>query len=864
MGSPNANKKAAAAADIPPEIPVPPETFDEARTFMKVTFSLEKPLLPRKTPLTVEDVLPAGRTAHEAACAPKVTHPISKSVASVEAGVRIERDARALLAEPKRIERSAAASTPATPAVDDGLSEFRTAVRDMVHRMVAEFENSTASEHASYEQPALTARGHALPPGQNAALPVAATQLSALLSTSSLSLHFLSALKPQLTALIEARFHAPLSSASGVGVDETKPAHSRNELYSLLSNEAVAVLRETVRARGGAGPSAQAQKDADTEATLKHEKLGRLAAYAEQHNDLRLADFHHLTRLTSIHSYLSSSPASSSSGRSLVQAWYDYGCFLLRLQNGPEDLASPDAVDVERPGKTGRTVQGGDAAIDVAEECMRQCLKYDHRYVPALLALALIHLEQGCIESALAYIHHTLHAYPGHHALLLAAQGLYHELAEEDVEAAGAYHRAGEVMHEYLNSAGSANGSDPLLQAMLGTHGRGCYSLPLFHSQTIPLLLARFLSSLGFRRLTYRVLRRQVNETNRKMALESQAEADNQFAEDEAELNANDTTQFHIGRFDYYHWGPYLELAQWHAASPAMYASHALPLLKQAQQVIESKTVDQHHSHSLMYAFATQGNIHYANKRYEDAAQNYMAYLSMMDEKKMNVFLDPLVLCHAASLYLLQHILSTALSLSSLLVTHPFHQGDPFLWCLYGEVSSSMGRHDVAEEALSEALAKDQNNSRAWASLAANGLRRIAQETHRKNRSTSGKAVVRPDPAALVEVHHAFQKSIYSPAPVSDARQLVELARLFFSAHLSEEAEQCYTRALILDPTDASGLGAAKKLEWLQQQKDGTLREQEARAAQTIGRVLKGAHARKETKQLKLRAAQRAAAEEEF
>lgn len=210
--------------------------------------------------------------------------------------------------------------------------------------------------------------------------------------------------------------------------------------------------------------------------------------------------------------------------------------------------------------------------------------------------------------------------------------------------------------------------------------------------------------------------------------------------------------------------------------------------------------------------------------------------------------LDPLILCHSASLYLLKHILSTSLDLATLLVTHPFHTHDPFLWVLFGSVLSASGQFALADEALSEALTKDERCSAGWAALTANHLRRVQREHHVLNRASQGRAAG-PKDSEFDEARAAFQHVLHSPAPCQDPRLLVELARLWLRHGFHRETEQCYTRALMVHDDDA----IRTKLHWLRHaQERGAEPEREANAAIKVQSAMRGAIARKQAKRKKM------------
>jgi len=855
-----------AATDPAPLLP--PETFDEARSFIVVHFRLERPLVPRKTALSVADVLAAASSGASQAHAGPLKALVTETFLSAAADAQVPQPKALLLSEPVTIANAQQLAQQAQQqqqqfpgeASSSPLTDFRAEVGALVREFLAEYQASQESVRSAARAPnpgVTTSRiAHALPPAPShsvAALP----SLSSTLSASGLGVAALERLKPRLAALVEARFFTAAATdptaAAGASI-----AHRKNELYMELAREVQQIIRQhlDVQRQGEDGSplspdqTAAARQQAISQAARERfDSASTLASHAEAAGALALAARHHSTRLANLLALFESNqqsfPASSPFRlQDLVQAWYEYGAFLLRRQNGAEDLLVDQDGAVRTARKTG-SLDGANAAIDLAEECLKQCLRYSEgSFAPALLNLVLVNLEQGEVEHALEFLHRAVAMHP-EHPLVLAVQGLYHELAEEDEESAGAFGKAEQCLHAFMQAQHEAvergePSHDALMQALLGAHGSDACSLPLLHSQSIGLVLSRYLSSQGFRGLARRVLDKEVALLNAHLSAQEEA----QNGEDDS---AGDVHQF----------GPFLELAIWHSVDPRVFDSHTATLLRRAQNLIEQKSIDAHHAPSLLYAFGAQGHVYYTNRRFDDAASSYFMYLSLLQENQLEMFLDPLVLHRAAQLYMRRHVLREAVNLSTMLCSHPLHTHSPFHWALLGQTLAVSGRHAAADEALAEALAKDESCGAAWAVRAQAQLLRLQSDEHARQRHSKARhpAELSPDSVEFDEAHHAFERAL--SLGCDERHTWIELGRLWFAQRCAWRAEQAYTRALMLArPGSRDEESVREKLRWLDKHRSGQLEpSRESQAATAIQSQLRGALARKQMKKRRLQEA---------
>jgi len=908
-------------------VSVPPETFDEAKTFMVMRVKLSKPLQPRRATLGVRDVLGAPSSVETA-------KTLASSFLSSAASASVDANSVApLLAPPQSI-------PPPTskPFMADAIpsscqtAPFRGLIQQMVRSMVQQWQKDVQQQRPSAPNPAAAGRSrvqasttfastastnritpHALPlsespiPSTTTDTTTSTSTLTSSLNQSGLWVHFQSQLRRHLARMVEQRFSIPLEDDTKVSTSSAaiQQQHQRNELYRELAQEVEDELRRCLSSRVG---RSRTQSDMASVASwyvsarARFDQLGSLASYAELHGDVRLAHKHHLDRLAALYAIGSehahafhAGPGAVSGTNSdipwggiferndVVAAWFEYGCFLLRQQNAVlpqpvseqpheagEGAAAQDRLSTLLSSMKVGSLDGGvNTCIDLAEECFRRCLQLskDASFVPANVALVMLLLEQrggGATKECLPFLDHALECLPTH-PLLLALQGLYHELGEEDEESAGAYYYAQECLNTLVSSSSAAvaagsgtNSKDALLHVLLGAHASGAPSLPLLHSQDVRLMLARVLRSFGCMSLAERVLLERVRNMDQEFdQREKQAAQQEQSRDDASKDASNETSAVDSLPIDYIHYGPYLELGALYASasdSAAMRSDYiSVSLLTRCQLLIETRPPSSYHAHSLAYAFAELARAFERLGMADRAADMYVQYLNVLEERQMEIYLDPVVLCRAASLYLNRLRPSISLSIATKVCRHPLGRKDPYCWIILSSSLSGLSSWQKAEECIGESLAIDERNGRAWGCLTMIHLKRIIQSQRLQAELKSGMKVTTTDneqyeldPTDFAEASHAFEAALR--CHLSDAAFLVELGRLWFQLGRSHQSERCYQRALAIGADE----GVMTKLNWLRRMQADALPERELKAAQMIQRTIKGAIARKQVKNKKI------------
>lgn len=206
-----------------------------------------------------------------------------------------------------------------------------------------------------------------------------------------------------------------------------------------------------------------------------------------------------------------------------------------------------------------------------------------------------------------------------------------------------------------------------------------------------------------------------------------------------------------------------------------------------------------------------------------------------------------MVLFRTSSLYLLKHQLSSAQSLATLLCTHPSASRSPFYWILLARTLTAGGRHAAAEEAIGEALARDDLSGLAWAVRCQGQLARLQADQHARKREAGvgGAYPYALDMSAFAECFHAFERACILGH--EDRELWIELGRLWAHNGWNDQAQSALRRAKTL----ASDPSLDQKLQWLALDKAGLAPAEETRAAVTIQNQFRAANARKHTNKKK-------------
>lgn len=160
---------------------------------------------------------------------------------------------------------------------------------------------------------------------------------------------------------------------------------------------------------------------------------------------------------------------------------------------------------------------------------------------------------------------------------------------------------------------------------------------------------------------------------------------------------------------------------------------------------------------------------------------------------------------------------------------------------------TAASRHAAAEEAIGEALARDDLSGLAWAVRCQGQLARLQSDLHgRKRESTpGGHYPYELDMSAFAEAFHAFDRCCVLG---HDDRELwIELGRLWARVGWNEQAQSALRRAKTL----ASDPSLEQKLAWVALDKAGLAPVDETRAAVAIQNQFRAANARKQSKKKK-------------
>jgi tetratricopeptide (TPR) repeat protein len=199
-----------------------------------------------------------------------------------------------------------------------------------------------------------------------------------------------------------------------------------------------------------------------------------------------------------------------------------------------------------------------------------------------------------------------------------------------------------------------------------------------------------------------------------------------------------------------------------------------------------------------------------------------------------------------------------ATSLASLLVRHPLHAPNGFHWTLLTRCYAAQGLWSEGEEAVSEAISKDEQNGVAWAVKSLVTLSRLGAEQAAAKKFSHGQHALSTSlsPGDFVEAHHAFDRAL--SCGCMDRALWVELGRQWSRHGWAWRAEQSYTRALQIPSTNERETASlSEKLAWLAALRRGTSEsEREKQAATAIQSQMRGVLARKEYRKRKEHRAQ--------